>query len=92
MMGEAFAGEPMPPPFKKIIPEAPKEATPEEKEEIEQERVKVLAEKAAVEVKAKALTEQRQPLDAVFADAMLLRFFTGAELRNAPIAFQPNPQ
>ncbi len=92
MLSEAFAGEPMPPPFKKIIPEAPKEATPEEREEIEKEKAKVLAEKAAVEAKVKSLTEQRQPLDSLFADALLLRLFTGAELKGAAADFQVDPQ
>ncbi len=92
MMSEAFAGEHMPPPFKKIIPEAPKDATPEEKEEIEREKAKILAEKATIEAKVKALTEQRQPLDALFADALLLKFLIGSELKNAVIDFQPNPQ
>ncbi len=92
MMSEAFAGEPMPPPFKKIIPEAPKDATPEEKEEIEREKAKVLAEKAAVESKIKALNEQRAPLDALLADALLLRFLASSELKNAALDFQPDPQ
>jgi len=92
MMSEAFAGEHMPPPFKKIIPEAPKDATPEEKEEIEREKAKVLAEKTAVEAKVKSLNEQRAPLDALFADALLLKFLVGSELKNAGIDFQPDPQ
>lgn len=92
MMSEAFAGEAMPPPFKKIIPEAPKDATPKEKEEIEKEKAEVLAEKAAVEAKVKALNEQRQPLDPLFADALLLRFLTSSEIKNAVIDFQPDPQ
>jgi hypothetical protein len=92
MMSEAFAGEPMPPPFKKIIPEAPKDATPQEKEEIEQEKAKALAEKAAVEAKVKALNEQRAPLDTLFADALLLKFLVSSELKNAAIDFQPDPQ